>query len=175
MDKQSWYVFTGGPCTGKTTLLMAMKEYGYRVVEEAARVIIESELEKGKTLKDIRGDEFLFQQLALRKKIITERELPKDKVIFFDRGIPDSIAYYKLCGIENDVELSKALQGVYYKKIFLLDMIDYTRDNVRTETPEQASYVHALLEEGYKNMGFPIIKVPVLPIPERIKFILDNL
>ena len=175
MDKRPWYVITGGPCAGKTTLLMAMKECSYQVVEEAARVIIETELQKGKTLNDIRGDEFLFQQIVLCEKIVTEQKLPKDKIIFFDRGIPDTIAYYKLCGVDNDVELNKALEGVDYKKIFLLDMIDYARDNVRTETLEQARHIHKLLEDSYRNMGFPLIKVPVLPIQERVKFILDNL
>ncbi|MDP3015115.1 MAG: ATP-binding protein [bacterium] len=175
MDKRPWYVIAGGPCAGKTTLLMAIKECGYQVIKEAARAIIEAELQKGKTLNDIRGDEFLFQQIVLREKIATEQKLPKDKIIFFDRGIPDTIAYYKLCGVDNDIELNKALEGVSYKKIFLLDMIDYVRDNVRTETPEQARYIHTLLEDSYRNMEFPIIKVPVLPIPERVKFILDNL
>ncbi|MBI3638123.1 ATP-binding protein [Candidatus Wolfebacteria bacterium] len=175
MNKNSWYVITGGPCAGKTTLLTAIKEKGYEVVDEAARLIIETEIKKGRTLADIRKNEFLFQQLVLRKKVAVEKELPKNKIVFLDRGIPDSVAYYIACGFADDAEMTEALKDVYYKKVFLLNMIGYALDNARNETEEEANRIHELLESSYRDLGFPVIKVPVLPIQERVEFILNNL
>ena len=58
------YVITGGPCTGKTTILNDLHEKGYRVLHEIARKVIE---EKQKTNKDYlpTTDINEFQQLLL--------------------------------------------------------------------------------------------------------------
>jgi len=39
--------------------------------------------------------------LYLLREII-QQELSPEKIVFFDRAIPDSDAYYKLCGLEED-------------------------------------------------------------------------
>ena len=170
-----WYVLTGGPCAGKTTLLQALKDRGYRVIYEAARDIIERELQKGRMLEDIRRNERSFQEDVLREKMAREREVSKNELLFFDRGIPDSLAYYYFFQIPIDAELKEALESSSYKKVFLLDMLDYVQDNTRTETSEEAHRIHALLEQSYRDLHIPLICVPVLPVPERLQFIIDNL
>ena len=50
-----WYVITGAPCSGKTTVL---KELGARGIDwnpEVARVFIEEQQATGRTLEQIRG------------------------------------------------------------------------------------------------------------------------
>ena len=61
-----------------------------------------------------------FQRKVLEIKIKTENKISKDKLVFFDRGIPDSIAYYFLYGL-NDEELTKFCRKRTYRKIFLLN------------------------------------------------------
>ncbi|MEM5794017.1 MAG: hypothetical protein QXS48_02825 [Candidatus Aenigmatarchaeota archaeon] len=39
-------------------------------------------------------------------KLKIEETVPKDRIVFFDRGIPDSIAYFKICGLDTK-ELEK--------------------------------------------------------------------
>ena len=56
MTATHWYVITGAPSSGKTTLLRELEKAGYRVIHEVARTIIESELAQGRTLKQIRSD-----------------------------------------------------------------------------------------------------------------------
>ncbi len=176
MKLNNWYVLTGGPSAGKTTAIKILEEQGYRVVPEAARLYIDQEMEKGKTIEQIRENELSFQEEVLKMKIQIEKELPKEEVIFFDRGIPDTDAYYKLCGRENDPFLLKVTKDCFYKKIFLLDFFEMKKDYARTENREEQIKIHNLLEDSYKAIKVPIIKVPRMESKQdRVEFILSNL
>jgi len=62
MDKPKWYVITGGPCSGKTTIIKELRKIGYIVYPEAARIFIDKEIRKGRLLKEIRKNEAKFQK-----------------------------------------------------------------------------------------------------------------
>lgn len=172
----NWYVITGAPCSGKTTILKYLEKKGYDIVYEAARIYIDQEIAKGKTLEQIRKDEFFFQNEVLKMKIKIEKKLPKDKIIFFDRGIPDSSAYYKLLGIKTNALLENAIKNCSYKKVLLLDFCEYKKDYARTETKEDQIKLHNLLEESYKEINAPTIKIPIFKTKEeRLNFILKIL
>jgi predicted ATPase len=176
MRKNKWYIITGAPCSGKTTMLEILQARGHDVIFEVARLYIDQELAKGKTLQEIRSDELLFQKKVLEMKINLEKELSPDKLVLFERGIPDSHAYYKLFGSENDPFLEEAMQLCRYHKVFLLEPLDYKLDYARTESSEQQKLLHQLLEEGYQKINAQIIKVPVLGSKdERADFIINNL
>ena len=44
----NWYVITGAPSSGKSSVIRELENLGYRVVHEVARAYIEEELKKGK-------------------------------------------------------------------------------------------------------------------------------
>ncbi|MCX6743461.1 MAG: ATP-binding protein, partial [Candidatus Parcubacteria bacterium] len=141
-------------------------------------VYIDEQLAKGIILEELRKDELAFQRKILQFKIEHEKKLDPHAIIFFDRGIPDSQAYYKLCGLESDFILDEAVRNSAYKKIFLLEYFPWQKDHARTETPEEQIRLHHLLKETYQNLNFPLIEVPVLPkeeIAKRLNYILDNL
>jgi predicted ATPase len=173
--KNNWYVITGTSCNGKTTLITLFEKKGFRVVYEAARLIIDEEMKKGRTIEEIRKDEMAFQRKILDRKINLEKELPKDEVVFFDRGIPDSLAYYSLYGEGGDPFLLKAVEECSYKKIFLLDLIPYEKDYARTESDEQRKQIQDLLFKGYNDLPMPVVFVPPVSPEERMDFILDQL
>jgi len=173
--KNNWYVLTGGPSSGKTTTLAALEKEKYKVIYEAARFLIDEEMKKGKTLEEIRKDELSFQKKVLDIKLDWEKLLNKNKLVFLERGIPDSIAYYQKCGIFNDLKLKKAIDNCFYKKVFLLEMMEYEKDYARTETLEEAKELEKLLEKGYKDLDIEVIRVPPMSVNKRVKFILDNL
>ncbi len=93
-----WFIITGAPSTGKTTLLDVLKQRGYRVIYELARQYIDDQIQNhGKTLEDIRGDhlkEQRFQDEVLQLKITTEKKLPREEIVFFERGIPGNDSGY---------------------------------------------------------------------------------
>lgn len=179
MKKENqWYVLTGAPCSGKTTILKLLEQKGYQTVPELARVYIDDQLAKGITLEELRKDELNFQRKILRFKIDYEKDLDPNETIFFDRGIPDSEAYYRLCGLETDSVLEKAISNSFYKKVFLLEYFPWQKDYARTETPEEQIKLHDLLKKIYQKLNVPLIKVPTVPKTDkekRLNYILDNL
>lgn len=173
--KAGWYVLAGGPCAGKTTLLSEFAARGFRTVAEAARAYLDQEFAKGKMLEDIRGNEIEFQNELIRLKMERERTLPRDEVIFFDRGMHDSIPYLSLRGDRDNALLRDAIQGARYDAVFLLDRFPYEKDDVRTETPEEADELHTLLGKAYADAGMPVIRVPRMNADKRADFVLEKI
>jgi predicted ATPase len=173
-SKTRWYVITGGPCSGKTTVLSHFERMGYRVIPEAARVLIDEEISKGRDIKEIRGDEAAFQKRVLEMKIKIEKNLPKDQVILFDRAIPDSMAYYILCGLDPK-EVIDVCENKWYRKVFFMEQLPFTKDYARTEETHTVERLNQFLRESYQKLGYEVISVPVMSIEERVRFIKDHL
>ncbi len=170
-----WYVLTGGPCAGKTTLLAELEKRGYKTVPEAARTYIDQERAKGRTLEEIRSDEGAFQHALIPMKVSAEQNASKDEVIFFDRGMHDSLVYFSYAGVSHHPELDEALTHLHYRKVFILDMLPYEKDDARTENYDTASQIHLDLKTAYQNAGMEVVEVPVMPVSARADFVLSHL
>ncbi len=169
-----WYIITGAPSSGKTTTLLDLEQQGHKVVHEAARYYIDQELAKGKTLGEIRADEEAFQQEVLRLKLEFETQHAPEEQLFFDRGIPDTIAYCRLYNFPIDHYLNWAAAQSRYRKIFILEPLTFELDYARTENGEQAKKLDQLLESSYRDLGFTVVRVPAISIEDRTTFILEN-
>jgi len=170
--KSKWYVITGGPSSGKSTVLSCLEKMDYRIIPEAARVLIDEEMAKGKTLEEIRKDEAGFQQKVLIIKVRIEKELPRDQIIFFDRAIPDSLAYYQLSGL-NSKEVLEACQKDQYKRVFLMEQLPFDQDYARTEDAQTIEKLNQLLKQTYEQLGYEVVLVPAMSVEERVRFIQD--
>lgn len=173
-SESNWYVVTGGPSSGKTTVLTELKKLGYIIYPEAARVFIEGEMAKGKSLKEIRGNETRFQRKVLKIKIEAEKTAPKDRIVFFDRAIPDSTAYFKICGLDPK-EVLKICRRNVYRKVFFLQQLPFKNDYARTEDEKTIKKLNKLLKESYQKLGYKVINVPVMSVQERVKKILAEI
>ena len=95
------YVLTGGPGSGKTTLLSELSRRGYRCVPEVARLIIQEQMQTGGVAlpwKDTRR----YSEIMLERSIASFLEnatIPE--TAFCDRGIPDTLCYVRLIGLED--------------------------------------------------------------------------
>jgi len=174
MNTSKWYVITGGPSSGKTTIINELSKLGFYTVPETARLLIDREKTDGKSLEEIRKDELEFQVKVLKLKIRIERKTPKNKIIFFDRAIPDSIAYYEILGIDSK-ELKEFCKEKRYKKIFFLEQLPYKKDYARIEDGETANKISGLLFKAYSDLGYEIIKIPSLPVKDRVEMILSHI
>ena len=111
-----------------------------------------------------------------KNKTIKEAEKNIDQYLFFDRGIPDIIAYldYIKCNYSNIfIEESYKYR---YDKVFILPPWKeiYISDNERYETFDQAVKINKFLVKWYTKFGYEIKSIPKLSIENRIDFILEN-
>lgn len=169
-----WQVITGAPCSGKTTLIQALARRGHQVVPETARAYIDRCLSQGWTLPQIKADPLRFEQTILLEKVALESALPRDRLIFMDRAIPDSVAYYRFEGLDPAEPLSYS-RTVRYETIFLLERLEFEPDAVRSEDAQSAERLEIMLAECYRTLGYAVVRVPVMGIDQRTRFIRQHL
>lgn len=141
----SYYVITGGPGVGKTTLLNELSSKGFKTVPEDARRIIKEQVQTT-------GDGLpwennaLYAQLMFDASLATYQRVAKEttaRIVFFDRGILDTICYMEM----EDIPVSEELNNLtnahpYAQKVFILPPWKeiYELDNERKQTWEEAVY-----------------------------------
>lgn len=172
--KTNWYIITGGPSSGKTKVLEQLSFLGYRTIPEVARIIIDVERSNGKTTTEIRKNEGAFQKKVLQMKIELENRLIKNECIFLERAIPDSIVYDIIAKINPSKSIAASKKRTY-AGILLLDQLPFEYDYARTENNKTAEQIAKLLKKIYTDLGYTIIKVPVMPIDKRAQFILKKI
>jgi len=175
LKQTNWYVITGAPCSGKTTLVNLLQDRGYKTTIEHARHYLDTKNAEGKTIEEIRSNQKQFQLGILEMQIQQEAELIPNDLVFLDRAIPDALAYYRFLNLDLDKRLLDALSRTSYKKIFILDYLPLVQDYARKEDEAAQKKIHQILTEVYESMTFPVIHVPVLTPNERVGFILKNL
>ena len=173
--KTNWCVITGGPSSGKTTTVNLLRERGYATTIEHARHYLDTQRQKGHTVEEVRANQRAFQLGVLDMQIEQESELDPRELVFLDRAIPDALAYCQFLELEPDEKLLDALRTASYRKVFLLDPLPFVRDYARTEDAAAQAKLHDLLGDVYRSLGFPVVEVPVMPVTERAKHIIEHL
>jgi predicted ATPase len=171
----NWYVITGGPSSGKTTTVDLLRARGYRTTIEDARLYIDLQRLGGRTVDEIRGRQVEFQRSVLAMQLAQEASLDPGELVFLDRAVPDSLAYYRFLGIEPDAALLDAIARTRYRKVFVMDLLPLAPDYARTEDAPAQQRIHELLLEVYESLATPVERVPVLPPEERVDRILARL
>jgi len=170
-----WCVITGGPSSGKSTVIRLLKDMGYKTTEELAQHYIDLQRVNGRSVEEIRSNQRQFQHKVLNLQIDTERRLNPQELVFLDRGLPDELAYYRYFNLQPDEKLIENLENFSYRKIFIMDLLPLDKDYARTEDLKAQKELHQMIIETYMRRGEPIVMVPVLPPKERVKFILEDL
>ena len=170
-------VLAGGPGTGKTSVINALKKEKFYCFEEAAREIFNE--------FKLRGLEFKTDPIKISENIFDKRKHhfesanlldSKRNVVFYDRGIHEITAY--LSSIGKSSKYWDELPFKYkYDLIFLFEPWKeiYKKDENRIEDFSDAKKISPFIVNVYSQCGNNIIKVPNLSIEERVKFILNNL
>lgn len=175
INKPNFFVFTGGPGTGKTTLLNELSYRGYTVVPEVARAIIKKQYATGGNATHM-GNRTLYCELMLKQSIsdfITSQTL--SDIVFFDRGIPDLYCYLnEFCeGVTTEI-VEVTGQYRYSPQVFLFPPWSeiYCHDEERKQNFQEATNTYYAVKKGYAACGYQLIEVPKLSITARADFIL---
>ncbi|HPF91364.1 MAG TPA: ATP-binding protein [Flavobacteriales bacterium] len=171
----NWNVITGGPCTGKTTLVQELAKRGYATTIEHARHYIDTMKERGRTVEEIRANAESFQRGVLDMQIEEESGLDPEESVFLDRALPDAMAYYRFLDLDFDERLVDQCKKYCYRTVFILDRLPLIQDYARREDEGEQIRIHQLIIEVYRSYPCPVVMVPVLPVPERVEFVLDHI
>jgi predicted ATPase len=103
-----------------------------------------------------------------------ENQLTPDDFVFLDRGIPDQFTYCRIAGLDPNKFVKECFHN-RYKRVFILAPLPFDRDGYRDREIEIVDYFDEWITRDYQALGYKTIRVPVLPIHERSRFILDKL
>ena len=111
------YIITGGPGSGKSSLLSALVNKSYQGFEEISRVIIREQHEIG-------GDRVPWLNLEAFAELCYERMSAQLDLCdsacacFYDRGLPDIIAYVRRGGLQVPTKYFEKAKS-YNKTVFI--------------------------------------------------------
>jgi len=170
-------VITGGPGTGKSSIVKTLESYGYPCLHEVSREVILQARKEGYEQLFLEKP-LLFSELLLEGRVNQFQEGLefKSKMVFYDRGLHDVVAYLHYADEKYPEEMQIICKSYTYDLIFILPPWEeiYTPDNERYENFEEAKKIHYYLEGAYKNYNYSPIEVPKCSIEERVAFILDK-
>jgi predicted ATPase len=168
------FVITGGPGAGKTTIVHALAERGYRCVPESARAIIRERLASG---LPPRPPLVQFGHEILQRDIARYWETQATAhPVFFDRSIVDALGILEQQQALALGEAEAYVRSFPYHKVVLLvppwEAIYHT-DTERDQTFAESVQVCESLRTWYGRWEYEIIEVPRTAIDQRVNFILQ--
>jgi len=169
------HVIAGGPCSGKTTVLLALSKLGYRVEVETSERMLEEGIARGETSSSLRIDPVDWQQRVLQQDYALFDALPDDQPVFTDTSFIEDVVFASRAGISMGPGVKSWLQAKRYKKVFFLAPLKaYENTAVRMESHSLAIRISDEVRACYQEHGYAPVIVPPGTVAERVDFILSQ-
>jgi len=173
-----FFVVTGGPGAGKTSLIAELARRGVHTVPESGRAIIREEMQSG-------GSALPWADRAAYAEKMLQCDLHAYHAaqaltgpVIFDRGIPDILGYLKLCGLPVPPEVAAAAKATRYdRRVFLAPYWDeiFTQDAERKQSRAEAQATCAVMRDTYAALGYEVAALPRTDIAQRADFVAARL
>jgi predicted ATPase len=180
-------IITGAPGTGKTAIIDALRARGLLGIAEPAREIIAEQRAIG-GFGVWERDTRLFLELLLSRSIAqfkgskildnSSKSHPfSARTIFYDRGIPDCLAYAAMAGVKLSHFENAAYQYRYEAKVWILPPWEeiYECDDERQISFVDTCRFHDLLVEQYSRVGYELKEVERGSVKDRVDKITASL
>jgi predicted ATPase len=171
-------VITGGPGSGKTALIEYLTQAGHYCMPEISRSITIKAQQDGIDQLFL-ADPFHFSNLLIqgRREQFNHQPNAACAYQFYDRGLPDVVAYMDYLKLECPDHFLSALEEHQYDAVFILPPWAeiYVQDNERYEAFDTAIELHAHLYNRYSALGYQVHSIPKATITERALFLLNTL
>nr|WP_321227783.1 ATP-binding protein [uncultured Psychroserpens sp.] len=171
-------VITGGPGTGKSSIITELISRNFICFEEVSRQVT-LEARKNGVEQLFLTKPLLFSELLLtaRTKQYVETNTVDEPIVFLDRGLPDVLAYMDFFNSDYPKHFTETCETHVYDKIFVLAPWQeiFVSDSERYENFDQAVEIHHALLDTYQRFGYELIDVPFESIIKRADFILEQL
>jgi predicted ATPase len=168
------HVITGGPGSGKSTLIEALAARGFATMPEAGRTIIREQVAGG-GLALPWADRLAFAERMLAFEIKSYRAAATlDRPVVFDRGVPDVVGYLRVSGLLVPAHIERAARDYrYHRKVFVAPPWPaiFANDAERKQSPEEAESTWRAMVEVYSALGYELVELPCVPVAERVAFV----
>lgn len=170
-------VITGGPGSGKSSLIDTLEKTGYSRSVEAGRAIIQDQGAIGGRALPW-SDRALFAELMLSWEMRTYRSAEHTRgLVFFDRGVPDVMGYLRLIRLQVPEHVQRATKIFRYNhRVFIAPPWKeiFAQDRERKQDFEEAVRTYETMVLTYKECGYELIELPRAPIAQRLEFVLRS-
>lgn len=175
VNKKNFFVITGGPGMGKTSLLEELERRKYICIPEIGRQIIIHQMNiKGIALpwkSPMLFGELMFRQAHEDFLTCGEQQQP----VFFDRGIPDVIGYMELCRLQPGREIKEIAKSLrYHPLVFITPPWEeiYRNDTERKQSFPEAVETYKMMQRVYTKFGYQTLEIPKVSIRDRADFLI---
>ena len=167
-------VLTGGPGTGKSTLLAALALNSVATEPEIARQVLEAP--GGMALRA--EQPVSFGRAMLAGEIASfQRAARLGGLVVFDRGLPDTVGFFHLGKLPVPQQLEHACRTLRYEgPIFRAPPWPeiYRSDEQRIQTWAEAVASDAAVIAAWREYGYEPIDLPFASVAERVAFVLNR-
>jgi len=196
---ENFIVITGGPGSGKTTLVERLRERGYPTVGEAGRAIIRDQVAIG-GIAHHTADWAVGAEVLLAWEMRSYHEAvaaaarheaaaaaaearrsagaaQRDCLVFFDRGIPDLVGYHPMMGGRTPPHFVAAAERFRYRRrVFVAPPWPeiYVNDAERRQDFAEAIRSYDAVVDAYESCGYELVALPKSTVDERVDFVLSR-
>lgn len=170
-----WWLLTGAPGSGKTTLAELFRQREYSVIDDPGRFELQSEIAQGRPPNLVRGDYLAFQRRVLNREMSVLSQTDAAETVVLDYGIAESLAFMKAAGIPWPADFIEATTRFTFRHVFVLDPISTNdADQARIHAPAERDTLRDFIFWIYSALGHRPVKVPLMPLYERFNFIVNE-
>lgn len=177
-SNERFIIVTGGPGSGKTSLIDALSAAGYAHTTEAGRAILQDQQAiDGPALPHKSAE--LFAEMMLCWELRSYREVEQSRgPVFFDRGVPDVIGYLRLMQLPVPRHVDRAARVFrYHPRVFIAPPWReiFVQDAERKQDFDEAVRTYQSLERTYREYGYELVELPCDSVDARVKFVLGSI
>jgi len=174
MGTNRLHVLTGGPGSGKTTLIEALAKAGVATSPEVGRAVIREQLAAGGDALPW-ADQRAFAELMVVRDMAARREaLAGGAVTVLDRGVPDVAGFLRVSGLPVPPHIDEAARTCRYnRRVFIAPFWAdiFTGDAERKQSAEVAETTFTVMAETYRDYGYELVELPRAPVADRVAFV----
>lgn len=178
MNHDHLHVITGGPGSGKSTLVDALASAGATTSPEVGRAIIREQVAAGGTALPWSDHLAFAERMIVREVAAHDAALASGQTVLLDRGAPDVVGFLRVSGLAVPPHIDATARTCRYNaRVFIAPWWPeiFTADTERKQTPEEARVTFAVMVETYCDYGYRLVELPRATVAERVAFVLHEI